>query len=107
MIQSLVNFGQDLSADILLAGCLTAHQSARSRNDVDAVTAQHTRNLLRRDVHPAARSRYALQVRDRRSAARVVAQKNPNQALRAFALEDEVVDVAFLLEDARNLQLQL
>src|SRR5437868_13398836 len=62
---------------------------------------------MRTDVDPAARARHARQMRNRRGAARVVAQKDAHDFLRAFALDDEVVDVAFLLQDARDLQLQL
>jgi hypothetical protein len=48
-----------------------------------------------------------LQVRNRRGAARVIPQKDANHALRAFALQDEVIDIAFLFEDARDFQFQL
>src|SRR5207302_1098794 len=94
-------------ADVFPARRFAAHQTSRSRNDVDAITTQHARNLMRTEIHSAAGPRHALQMRDRRRAARVVAQKDANQALRAFALEDEVIDVAFLFEDARDFQLQL
>jgi hypothetical protein len=46
-------------------------------------------------------------VRNRGSAACVVAQKDAHRLLGAVALDDKVIDVAFLFEDARNFQLQL
>src|SRR5258706_12086593 len=45
-------------------------------------------------------------MRNRRGAARVVTQKYAHHFFRPFALDDEVIDIAFLFEDARDLQLQ-
>src|ERR1051325_3675951 len=45
-------------------------------------------------------------MRDRRCAARVIAKKDTNGALQAFALQDEVIDVAFFFENASNLEFQ-
>src|SRR5260370_18933086 len=45
-------------------------------------------------------------MRNRRGAARVITQENSNHALDTFALNHEVIDVAFLFQNARNFQLQ-
>jgi hypothetical protein len=42
-------------------------------------------------------------MRNGRSAARIVAQENADRALDAFALDDEVIDVALFFENAGDL----
>ena len=61
---------------------------------------------MRADVHAPSWPRHARQIGNRRSAARVITQKYADNFLHAFALDDEVIDVAFLFEDARDFQLQ-
>src|SRR5689334_23978830 len=95
----LVDLREQLAADVFPARGLAAHQPAGGRNDIDAVTAEHFRNLTRSDVHAPPGRRDAFEVRNRRSTARVVAQKNSNRTLETFALDDEVVDVALFLQD--------
>src|SRR2546430_1209274 len=101
-----VDFCQHFAADVFLPRRLATHQTPRSRNYVDAIAAEYARNLMRAEVHPAPGTRHARHVCDRRSPARVVAQKDAQHFLRAFSLEDEVIDVAFLFQDARDFQLQ-
>src|SRR5689334_23108249 len=103
----LVDLRQQLSADVFPAGGLAAHQPAGGRNDIDAVTTEHFWNLTRADVHAPARRRDALEMCNRRSTARVVAQKNSNRTLETFAFDDKVVDVALFLQDAGNLKFEL
>src|SRR5216683_5660526 len=98
----LVNFRQQFSADVFSPRCLSTHQPTRGRDDVNAIAAQHARDLMRADIHAPSGTRHARQIRDRGSAARVVTQENTHYLLYAFALNDEVIDVAFLFEDARN-----
>src|SRR5882724_857514 len=43
---------------------------------------------------------------DRRSTTSVVAQENANQTLQAFALDDEIIDVAFFLQNPGYLEFQ-
>src|SRR6185312_1179019 len=100
----LVNLRQELAADVFATGSLAAHQATRRRNDVDAVATEHLRNVVRADVNPAARSRDPLQVRNRRSTARVIAKEDAHAALDAFAFDDEVIDVAFFFQDSGNFQ---
>src|SRR6202158_2712442 len=102
----LIDFRQEFAADVLFPRRLAAHQSARSRNNIDAIAAQYARNLMRTNIHAPSGSRDARQMRNRRGAARVVAQEYAHYFLRAFAFDDEVIDIAFLFEDARDLQLQ-
>ena len=44
---------------------------------------------------------------DRRRTARIVAKKDTNGAFETFALDDEIVYVALLLEDAGDLEFEL
>ena len=106
MQQFLVDFRQQLTADVFFPRGLAAHQAARGRNDIDAIAAQHAWNLMRTNIHAPSGSRHARQMRDRRGAARVVTQEYAHHFLRAFAFDDEVIDIAFLFEDARDFQLQ-
>src|SRR6266446_7752581 len=102
----LIDFREQLTADVLFPRGLAAHQAARGRNDIDAIAAQHARNLMRTNIHAPSGSRHPRQMRNRRGAARVVAQEYAHYSLRALAFDDEVIDIAFLFEDARDLQLQ-
>src|SRR5919205_2839109 len=104
---TLVDFRQHLAADVLAAGALARHQAARGRDDVDAVAAEHARYLGRAQVDAPPGLGDAREVRDGAGAARVVAQEDADGAARPLALDDVVVDVALLLEDAGDLQLQL
>src|SRR6476620_8451666 len=106
LVPVLVDLRQQLSADVFAACGLAAHQTLRGRNDIDAVTTEHFRNLARSDVNAPARRRDALEVRNRRGTACVVAEKNSNRTLETFALDDEVVDVALFLQDAGNLKFE-
>src|SRR5919199_4373873 len=99
-INESINLGQHLAADVLAARALARHQPARGRDDVDAVAAQDLRDAVGADIDAAARARDAREVRDRAGAARVVAQEDAQRPLRPLALDDEVVDVALLLQDA-------
>src|SRR2546423_3022100 len=103
----LVDFCQDLAADVLAACALARHQAARGRDDVDAVAAQDFRYLARAHVDAPSGRRDAREVRDRARPARVVAQEDADRPLHALALRDEVIDVALFLQDAGDLQLQL
>src|ERR1041384_4784177 len=90
---SLVDFRQDLAADVLAAGALARHEAARGRDDVDAVAAEHLRDFGRAHVDAPSGRRDAREVRDRRSAARVVAEEDADGALDALALDHVVFDV--------------
>src|SRR6266851_7912610 len=101
MIQSLlIDLSQHFSADVFLTRRLTAHQSARGRNNIHSIAAQHARNLMRADINASARPRDPRQISDRGGTARVVTQKNADYLLRALAFDDEVVDIALLFKDA-------
>src|SRR5260221_6522016 len=103
---TLVDFRQQLAADIFLPRHLTAHQSARGRDDVHAIAAQHARDLMRADINTPPRPRHSRQVSNRGSSPRVVTQKNADDLLHALAFDDEVVDIAFFFENAGDFQLQ-
>src|SRR6185503_12791676 len=103
---SLVDLRQQLAADVFAARGFAAHQPPGGRNDIDAVAAEHLRNLTRSDVHAPPGRRNALEVRNRRRTARVVAEENSNRTLETFALDDEVVDVALFFQDAGDLKFE-
>src|SRR6185369_200406 len=103
----LIDLREQLATDVLTACSLAAHQTFRGGNDVDAIAAEHFRNIARADIHAPTGRRDALQVRDRRRTARVVAQEDPNGALQSFAFDDEVVDVTLFLQNTGNLEFEL
>src|SRR6266508_2920367 len=94
LIQFLIDFRQQLTTDVFPPRGLSTHQPPRCRDNVDAIAAQHARDLMRTDIYAPSGTRNARQICNRRGAARVVTQKNAHNPLYAFALNDEVIDVA-------------
>src|SRR6476661_8544930 len=105
---SLPNLAEDLAADAAL-GRLGARQDAlRRRDDGQAETVEHARDLLLVAVNAAARARDALDAVDDRLAVGRVLQVDPQRPLRLFLVRERVVpDEALALEDAGDLHLQL
>src|SRR5829696_8774472 len=85
----LINFRKHFAADVFATRGLTAHQAARGRDDIDAVAAEHPWNLSGAHVDATPGPRHSCQMRDRRGAARIVAQEDAYVALDALALDDE------------------
>src|SRR5947209_2556737 len=106
ILHPLINLRKYFAANVLAACGLAAHQSARGRDDVDAVAAEHFRNRARAHIDATPGTRHSLQMRDRACAARIVAQEDTDRALYALALDDEVVDVSLFLQDSGNLKFQ-
>src|SRR6266403_4070806 len=102
----LVDFSQQLSAHIFPPGRLTTHQAARGGNYIYAIAAQHARNMTRADINTPPWPGHSRQISNRRSATRIVTEENADNLLRAFTLDHEVVDIAFLFKDAGDFQLQ-
>jgi hypothetical protein len=102
----LVNLCQQLSADILSTGGLTTHQPFRRRHDIDTVTAKHFWDLARANVNTATGRGDSLQMSDRRCSARIVPKEDSDGPLQALALDDEVINVAFLFQDAGDFKFQ-
>src|SRR3954470_1781143 len=96
----LINLRQQFAANIFATGGFAAHQATRSGHNVDSVTAEDARDVMRTDIDTASGSRHSFQVRNRRSSTRVVTQENAHGSLDAFALDYEVIDVAFFFKKA-------
>src|SRR5688500_19420778 len=67
-----IDLRQQLAAYVFAARGFAAHQTFRCRNAIDAVAAQHFRNITRADVYAQAVSRHALAVGYRCGIARYV-----------------------------------
>src|SRR5688572_12697441 len=81
---TLINLCQNLAADVFRLRTFAAHQPARGGNDVDAVTAEHPRDLASAYIDSASGARHSRKMRDRRGAFRIVAKENANHVFRAF-----------------------
>src|SRR5215472_4034326 len=101
------HFAQQLAAQALLAGLASSHHSLGRREDVDTQPTQHAGNLVAAHVDPAAGTGDALQIGDRSIVVRTVFQVNAQDFSALFLRRLKVGDVAFFLQNARNLQLQL
>src|SRR6185295_19581971 len=100
---SLVNVTEKLAAKSLLASFLTGHDSVRSRDDVDAKSTEHFRDLSARHIHAAAWPADALNVRYDPFTFRTVLQKYSQVAAASFFGCLEMRNVTFLFQDPRNL----
>src|SRR4051812_37345249 len=102
--------GDDLAADARLAGLVAGHHAARGGHDGGAHAALDLRDLAGGHVVALARARDALEPGDRALAALGVLQLDADElgrAARRGRLDRVVGDVALLLEDARELALEL
>src|SRR5581483_208307 len=106
--RELVNGTQQFAADVGLARLPARHHALRRGEDVDAEAAQHLLYPLRADVDAAARLGAALEARDHALALRAVTQEDAQRPrVAVFTRLDAVVgDVAFFLEDSRDLNLE-
>src|SRR5579885_1089406 len=103
----LPDLAEQFSAQAFLAGLAPGHHALGRGENVDPQAAQHARDLGAAHVHPAARARYPLHVRDRRLVVGPVLQVHAYHLVALFFGGLVVGDVAFLFQDAGNLQLQL
>src|ERR1019366_6531535 len=103
----LINFAEYFAAQFFLARLAACHHALGSGEDADPQPAQHARNLAVADVHPATRTRNALDLRNWRRTVSPVLQVHA-QDLAAFFFRGLVVrDVAFVFQNAGHLHLQL
>ena len=97
----------DLAADAALLRGSARDETGRRGQDRDAHPSQHARQAVLPRVDPAARLGHALQARDDPFAVPAELQID-DQGIEGLALLDAIVpDVALLLEEARNLDLDL
>src|SRR5262245_52144560 len=99
--------GDDLAADAALSRGAVGDEPARSREDRGAHPAQDARQPVLSRVDAAAGLGHALQVGDHALAAAAVLQLDDELVERLAALDVVVLDVALLLEEAGDLDLQL
>src|SRR5215469_7901527 len=106
-VVSLPNLAEDLASKTLFARLPPRHHTARRRQNIDSETAQHTGNLRPAHINAAAGTRHTLDVRDRGLVVVVVLQIYSDNLVPLFFRRLEVRNVAFFLQNAGNLQLQL
>src|SRR5215207_9052792 len=95
-----------LAADALAPRVVPGHDAPGGGHDRRAHAALHLRHVAGPDVPPAARLREALDARDHRLAVLGVPQADAQGATHATGLDLVAVDVALLLQDARELRLE-
>src|SRR5258705_2905446 len=104
---------QHFAADAGLARRAPGHHAPRRRQDVGAESAEHRRHVVHAEIDAAARAADALDAGDHFLAVRSVLQEQADRLARRatfrLGLLDQAValDVALVLEDSRNLGLQL
>src|SRR6185437_8603254 len=101
------DFAQDFAANAFTPRLPSGHHAARSGHDADAQPALHALDLVAAHIHAAARTRYTRQVADRRFVVRAVLQVNAQHVVAVLFGGLVVGNVAFFLQNARNLGLQL
>src|SRR5258706_1026489 len=102
----LVDLAEDFAAHAFAAGLTAGHDALRGGEDVDPQAAEDARDLVASDIDAATRARDARQLRHGRFVVRAVLQIHADD-LAAFLFRGlEVRDVALLLEDAGDLELQ-
>src|SRR5260370_9879766 len=106
---SLPDVAEDLAPHALARGRAAGHDPARRGENVDAEAAVHAGDLVLAAVDPAARAALPLQVRDHPLHPRPVLEEDADHALLpvGFSKSLEVRDVALVLEDAGDLDLQI
>src|SRR5947209_8481958 len=105
---SLPNLAKHFAADAALDGFLSGQHALRGRDDGEAETVEHARDLLLVAVDAAARARDALDAVDDRLAVGRVLEVDPQRPLRLFLVRERVIaDEALALENAGDLHLQL
>src|SRR5271169_1914030 len=103
----LINFAKYFAAKAFLARLPARHDALGCGEDADPQASQHARNLFVANIHAATRARYALELRNRRCVVRAVLQVHAQYLATLFFRRLEVRDVAFVLQNAGHLQLQL
>src|SRR3989454_1928954 len=104
---SLPDVADDLAPHALLGGGPAGHEAAGGGEDVDAQAAVDPGDAVLAAVDAAAGAAHPLHVGDHPLHARAVLQVDAQHALLAVLVDLEVGDVALVLEDASDLDLQL
>src|SRR5215469_11123015 len=104
---SLPDVGEDFPAYALLLSLLVGHQAGRRRDDCDAEAAEHSRQVVLACVHPEAGLGHALEARDGALPGRAELQRDHQVPANLGVLHLPAGDVALLLEDLRDVRLDL
>src|SRR5215472_848842 len=107
MAGSLPDVGEDFPAYALLLGLLVGQQAARRRDDRDAEAAEHSRQVVLARIHPQAGLRNPLEARDGALPGRAELQRDDQVLTNLGVLHLPAGDVALLLEDLRDVRLDL
>src|SRR5688572_5965308 len=110
----LPDVAKDFAADARLLGGPSRHHAARSRQNRGAQPTEHARHVVHAEIDAASGAADALQPADHALAVRPVLQEHADHltSLAAVLLRrrldhPESLDIALVLEDPRNLRLQL
>src|SRR5215475_6906499 len=107
MAGSLPDVGEDFPAYALLLGLLVGHQAGRRRDDRDAEAAEHPRQVVLARVHPQTGLRHPLEASDRALPGRAELQRDHQVLANLGVLHLPARDVALLLENLRDMRLDL
>src|SRR5690349_11736808 len=101
---------EHFSTDTSLDRLASRHDTARRRQDAGAESREHVGNLVASKIYAATRTADALDAADDALTTRAILQEHPQLRLHAFpglGVEHlEALNVAFALENARDLHLQ-
>src|SRR6202012_4045615 len=103
----LPDVGEDFPAHTVLLGLLVGHQAARRRDDRDAKPAEHTGQVVLLRVHAQAGLGDPLDPRDRALPGVAVLQREHEVLADLGVLDAPAGDVTLLLEDLRDVRLDL
>src|SRR5829696_1887163 len=111
---SLPDVTEHFSTDARFSRGPPCHDAARRRQDARAEPAEHRRHVLDAEIHATAGTADPLEAADHALAMRTVLEEQPDHLPRLASRllgrrldESEALDIAFVLEDPRNLRLQL
>src|SRR5215472_1122903 len=104
---SLPDVGEDFPAHALLLRLLVSHQAGGCRDDRHAQAAEHPRQVVLAGVHPQSGLGDALEARDGALPGRSELERNHQVLANLGVLHLPAGDVALLLENLRNVHLDL
>src|SRR4051812_8934594 len=107
LISALPDEGHDLAADAALGGGAVGDETIRGGQNRGAHPAEHARQTVLARVDAATGLRDALEIGDHALAAAAVLQLHDEVVERLPALDVEVLDVALVLEQTGDLELEL
>src|SRR5215469_6586426 len=107
MAGSLPDVGEDFPAYALLLGLLVGHQAGRRRDDRDAEATKHSGQVVLARIHPQAGLGHPLDARDGALPGRAELERDHQVPADLRVLHLPAGDVALLLENLRDVRLDL